>query len=115
MRASEFITEEKRGKPLKAQSAVSPGMVYTPDAWFGMYRAGVLMGRSPEDMSDLDPKSWITALPALVTYTDEERDMIKKAFKKMGIPFKEHMPKGSKEPDPINTKSPTQQFKGYPR
>jgi hypothetical protein len=115
MKASEFITEEKRGKPLDAQAKVSPGAVFTPDGFYDMYRAGVLMGRSPAEMDDIDPYSWITKLPVIVTYTEEEREMIKKTFKKMGIPFKEHIPQGSEEPDAINNASPTQGFKGYPR
>ena len=116
MRANEFLTEEpKRGKQLDAQKKVSPGAVFTPDGFYDMYRAGVIMGRSPEDMSDIDPYSFITRLPMVVTYTDEERDMVKKAFQKLGVPFKEHTPQGSEEPDAINNVSPSTSFKGYPR
>ena len=116
MRAKEFVNEDrKRGKPLNAQEKVSPGIVYTPDGFYDLYRAGVLMGRSPEEMDDIDAYSWVTKLPMVVTYTEEEREMVKKAFAKLGVPFKEHMKQGSEEPEEVNSKSPTQGFKGYPR
>ncbi len=114
MRAKEFIKEAReRGKPLDAQEKVSPGAVFTPDAFYDMYRAGVLMGRSPDEMSDIDAYSWITRRPMLVTYTEEERDMVRKAFNKLGIPFQEHIKQGSEEPDPVNTASPMKGFEGY--
>lgn len=114
MRAKEFINENRdRGKPLDAQEKVSPGVVYTPDGYYDLYRATLIMGRAPDEMTDVDPYSWVTKLPVVVTYTEEERDMVKKAFQKLGVPFKEHMKQGSTEPDPINNVSPTKQFKGY--
>jgi len=113
MRASEFITETHRGKPLEAQSSVSPGAVFTIDGREDLYRAMAIMARHPANADDIDPYSFVTDRPMIVTYTDEERDMVKAAFKKMGIPYKEHMPQGSKEPDDINHTSIATGFKGY--
>jgi len=113
MRASEFVTEAKRGKPLKAQAAVSPGVAFTADGFLDLYRASQLMARLPGHCNDIDPYSFVTGRPMIVTYTDEEKKMVKAAFKEMGINYEEHINTSSKEPDPINTVSPTQGFKGY--
>lgn len=73
------------------------------------------MARLPAEHQDIDPYSFVIGRPMLVTYTDEEREMIRNAFKAMGIDFNEEMQQGSEEPDGINNVSPTQGFKGYPR
>jgi hypothetical protein len=115
MKPSEFIVEAKRAAPLDAQSKVSPGTVFTTDGYVDLYRATGLIARLPAWADDIDPYSFVIGRPMLVTYTDEERDMIRKAFKKMGIDFNEEMQKGSEEPEGVNNVSPTQGFKGYPR
>ena len=115
MRASEFIIEAKRGKPLEAQAAVSPGAAFTPDGGVDLYRASKIMARCPADTSDIDPYSWATSRPMIVTYTDEEKAIVKDAFKRMGIEYQEHMSGHSEEPNAVNNVSPTQAFKGYPR
>lgn len=115
MRASEFINESKRAKPLDAHSKVSPGTAFTTDGYHDLYRASGMMARCPEDSEDIDPYSFVTRRPMIVTYTDEEAEIVKDAFKRMGIDYQQEMEKGSKEPDAINTISPTQGFKGYPR
>ena len=115
MRAKEFVTETKRGKILDAQAKVSPGAAYTTDGYIDLYRASKLMARCPADSSDIDPYSWATGRPMIVTYTDEEKEIVKDAFKRMNIDYKEHIKSGSEEPDGINNVSPTVSFKGYPR
>ena len=72
MRASEFITETKRGKVLDAHAKVSPGAAFTLDGFQDLYRASQIMGRCPEDSFDIDPYSYVTNRPVIVTYTDEE-------------------------------------------
>lgn len=115
MRAKEFVIETRRGKQLDAQKRVSPGAVYTPDGVNDLYRAAGIMARLPACVDDLDPYSWITNLPMVVTYTDQEEKMVKAAFKKMGIPYKKHINKRSEEPPAINNASPVKGFKGYPK
>lgn len=113
MRAKEFVVETKRGKPLDAQKSVSPGAVYTIDGLFDLYRASQLMARAPVGSDDIDPYSFVTKLPLIVTYTDEEKQMVRDAFKRMNIEFKEHIPGDSEEPDAVNNVSPVTGFKGY--
>lgn len=113
MRAKEFVTETKRGKPLDAHEKVSPGAAFTPDGGVDLYRASKLMARCPADTSDIDPYSWATRRPMIITYTDEEKEIVKDAFKRMGIEYQEHMKGHSEEPDPVNNVSPMKGFKGY--
>jgi len=113
MRAKEFVTEVKRGKPLNAVAAVNPGTSFTTDGFTDLYRASQLMARLPGNVGNIDPYSFVTNRPMIVTYTDEEKKMVKDAFKAMGIDYHEELNSGSKEPEGVNTKSPTQGFKGY--
>ena len=113
MRAKEFVTETQRGKPLDAHAKVSPGAAFTTDGYLDLYRASAIMARYPADTSDIDPYSFVSGLPMIVTYTDEEKEIVKQAFKRMGIPYQEHITSSSQEPDAINTKSLVKGFKGY--
>jgi len=115
MRAKEFVTETKRGEPLDAVAKTSPGTGFTLDGYLDLYRASQLMARLPGDVGDIDPYSFVTGRPMIVAFTDEERKMVKDAFKAMGISYQEQLDTGSQEPDGVNTVSPTQGFKGYPR
>ena len=115
MRAKEFVTETKRGKQLDAQAKTMPLVAFTPDGFLDLYRASQLIARLPSNSDDIDPYSFVTRLPMIVAYTDEEAKLIKDAFNKMGIPYQKHNQTGSQEPDGVNTASPTQGFKGYPR
>lgn len=113
MRAKEFVTEAKRGKVLDAHAAVSPGACFTPTGFLDIYRATHLIARMPAMADDIDPYSFITDRPMIVTYTEEEKQMVKDAFKAMGIPYQEHVHSESEEPDAVNNVSPVQGFKGY--
>ena len=115
MRAKEFVTETKRGKPLDAVAKTSPGTAFTMDGFLDLYRASQLMARLPGCVDDIDPYSFVTGRPMIVAYTEAERKMVKDAFKAMGIDYHEQLNTGSQEPDGINKVSPTQGFKGYPR
>ena len=112
MKASELY-EGIIGKELKAHKAVSPGVVFTTDGGADLYRAALLMAGLPDHADDIDPYSFVTNKPFIVTYTPEEREMVRQAFIKMKIPFNELVPQGSKEPAGINIKSPFKSFKGY--
>jgi len=106
-------TGKRVGKmPLNYWGA-NPGSVYTADKYYDMYRASMIIGRLPEDPGDLDVYSWINNAPMLVTYTPEEFEMAKQAFKIMGVPMKTHVPPGSDEPGAVNKVSPFKPFKGY--
>lgn len=113
MRAKEFVVETRRGQVLDAHAKVSPGAAFTLNGFGDLYRASLLMARSPEDSSDIDPYSYLTNRPMIVTYTDEEEAMVRDAFKRMGLDFKEHVSSNSEEPDAINNVSPHVSFKGY--
>jgi len=115
MRAKEFVNETKRGKPLDAVTSTSPGTSFTTDGFLDLYRASQLMARLPSQTDGIDPYSFVTGRPMIVAITDEERKMVKDAFKAMGIDYHEQLNTGSKEPDGVNNVSPTQGFKGYPR
>lgn len=107
MRATEFIIETQRGKPLDAHEKVSPGAAFTVDGFMDLYRASAVMAKCPGKLDNIDPYSYLTNRPMIITYTDEEQQMVKDAFKKMGIQYSEHMHRGSEEPEGINTQSPT--------
>ncbi|RLD49806.1 MAG: hypothetical protein DRI97_17695 [Bacteroidetes bacterium] len=113
MRANEFLNEATRGRLLDAQTSTLPGIAFTTDPGIDLYRAGMMVAGMPEDSTDIDPYSIVTGRPFIVTYCEEEREMVKQAFKKMGIPFKELVPQESKEPEGVNTVSPHVSFKGY--
>jgi hypothetical protein len=113
MRAKDFIVETQRGKPLDAHAKVSPGAAFTLDGFGDLYRASQMMARCPDNSDDIDAYSYVTNRPMIVTYTDEEKEMVKAAFKKMGIDYHEHFPGGSEEPGAINNVSPAVSFKGY--
>ena len=113
MRAKEFLPESMRGSLLDAQVSTLPGVGFTIDPGLDLYRAGMLVAGMPEDSAPMDPYSVVSGRPFIVTYCPEEQEMIRQAFKKMGIPYKEIVPQGSKEPDSINTQSITSSFKGY--
>jgi len=115
MRAKEFITEIHRGEPLDAHEKVSTGAIFTPGGFIDLYRASGIIARCPADSDDIDPYSYVTDRPMIVTYTPEENEIVKDAFKRMGITYSEHMKGPSEEPDGVNTKSPHVSFKGYPR
>ena len=113
MRAKEFVTETKRGKMLDAHASVNPGSSFTPTGFLDVYRATHLIARMPALANDINPYSFITDRPMIVTYTEEERQMVKDAFKAMNIPYQEHVHSKSEEPDGVNNESPVQGFKGY--
>lgn len=114
MRAKEFISEAKRGKPLDAQAKAIPSASYYVGKYEDLYRSTLMMARLPADVSDIDPYSFVTGRPMLIAYTKEEQDLIRQAFKEMGIEYHEHFNDNeSVEPDAVNNESPMQGFKGY--
>ena len=89
MRASEFLQEEKglrfkhtKGKAPHVHQAASPGHVRSK-GYYDMYRATMAMAGMDKDGNNEhmpDPESWIGGDGLVNAFTDEERDMSKKAF-----------------------------------
>ena len=113
MRAKEFLKEEQRGDLIDSQKKPMVGVSFTIDGGVDLYRASMLVAGLPEEHTNIDSYSLVSGRPFIVTYCDEERDMIKQAFKKMGIPYKEMVSSESEEPDGVNTQSIVSSFKGY--
>ena len=113
MKAREFVIETRRGKVLDAHAKVSPGAAFTMTGFGDVYRASAFMARLPDNCDDIDPYSYVTNRPMIITYTDEEEKLVRDAFKKMGIKYEEHIKSNSEEPDPVNDVSPVIGFKGY--
>ena len=113
MQAKEFLPESSRGSLLDAQSSTLPGVGFIIDGNIDLYRASMMVSGMPDDVAEMDPYSIVTGRPFIVTYCPEEQEMIRQAFKKMRITYKESVPQGSKEPEGVNTQSITKPFKGY--
>lgn len=117
MRAKEFLCEQHHGEMHDSYEYACPGAFggVGIDKYYQLYRAAMLMGRSPADISDFDTESWIANQPFVGTYTKEEEEKMRAAFKALGIKPKTHVSRGSMETPGTNTKSIVKPFKGYPR
>jgi len=125
MRSKEFIGERrnnrgqnlKKGKMPHTHAEATPGAIRNR-GYYDLYRASMAIAGMDKDgniENDVDPASWIGGDGYVGTYTPEEEAMARKAFKHLGMPVSQHMPGPSMEPDAVNTQSPMQGFKGYPR
>ena len=119
MRSREFIREaNKKGKLSHTAASASPGALRI-DGFYGLYRSAIAMAGMDQNGNmdhDIDSESWIGSDGYVGTYTDEERQLAKKAFAKIGMSssdFGDGSP--SQEPPAVNTASPVIGFKGYPR
>ena len=73
--------------------------------------------RSDHEAIDLDSESWIGTSNMAVPYTELESNMLKSAYKAVGSEW-EDLNDGdmrSVELPSVNTESPIEGFKGYPR
>jgi hypothetical protein len=120
MRAKEFITEREVGKPTKRQRNSSRGMhVFAKSNFDRIYALNrVMMAVASTDgviVPDMDQSSWGGRVNTAHAYTEEEENMLKVAYKAMGISFKDlnHGDLKSEELTSINIKSPLKAFKGY--
>jgi hypothetical protein len=117
MRAKEFIIEGN-GKITKRQRYATVGL-HTFNDW-GSYDLNRIMmmvaGSDGKTIPETDNESWAGKLYATShPYTKEEHDMLKLAYKKLGIKFKD-LNNGdlkSDELDSTNTQSTLKPFKGY--
>jgi len=127
MRAKEFITEDNEpGKLTKRQRYGSRGMhkfqdVDGRDRVYELNRVMMALaqanGESDHAVIDLDSESWIGTSNMAVPYTELESNMLKSAYKAVGSEW-EDLNDGdirSSELPSVNTESPVEGFKGYPR
>jgi hypothetical protein len=124
MKAREFITEVsgfrsklRKGKKPHVHVAASPGSVQGK-GYYDLYRASMAMAGMDKDGNNEhmpDPESWMGNDAYIVAYTDEEKNIAKKAYKALGSKARDGGEGKSKEPGGVNTASPIKGFKGYPR
>ena len=126
MRATEFITEDNApGKMSKRQRYATRGAhkfqdVDGRDRVYELNRVMMALaqanGASGENI-DLDSESWTGTSNLAFPYTEIEANMLKAAYKAVGSEW-EDLNSGdmkSVELPTVNTESPVEGFKGYPR
>jgi hypothetical protein len=128
MRAREFITEEKTLPPEQADPMnhvfVLPG-VKSSDP-YEIYRLGVAMARARSDAGTQDPIAYMPAWSARAAFGEEAviagfnalvEPVIDQALKMAGLPgTKVQVSTPNRiEPAYVDTTSPVQGFRGYPR
>jgi len=122
MRAREFMLESKVGHITPHQQQSTRGLnVFSKklDSYDRLYDLNRLMmavacsdGINPVE---IDSESWVGKLNTAHPYTKEEQDMLKLAYKAVGLEYKD-LNKGdltSKELESANTQSIAKPFKGY--
>ena len=123
MRATEFVAEDKVGKISKRLDLATVGLNKFRDAKFAdrVYELNrVMMAVASTDgtfVPDLDGESWAGRNNIAAPYTPEEQNMLKMAYKAVGSRHEDlnHGDLRSQEHPAVNTTSPMQGFKGYPR
>lgn len=124
MRAREFVAEDKVGKISKRQQVATVGLNKFRDREFldRIYELNrVMMAAATTDgtfVPSIDSESWVGRENVAAPYTKEEQDKLKMAYKAIGSKYTDlnHGDLKSKEVVPaVNTASPVQAFKGYPR
>ena len=122
MRALEFV-QESRGKITKRQQNASVGMnlFFDPSRTDSTYTLNrVMMAVAATDgtfVPDMNDESWIGKDRSAHPYTEQEQQMLVKAFKAAGAEYKD-LNNGnfkSEELPGVNITSPVKSFKGYPR
>ncbi len=114
MRAKEFIIEVTQKKLTKRQGKSARGMNIYSDAerWnsdYVAYRLGMAVACTDgTNDPDMDAKSWIGKSKSTHPYTEEEQEMLKKAYKAVGAKYQDpfHGDMRSQELDGTNTTSP---------
>ena len=119
MRAKEFIQEATKGKIAKIDQNPSKGINTFSDAeyWnsdYVAYRLGMAVACTDGEIEPWMPAtSWIGKSKSAHPYTQEEQDMLKKAYKAVGAKFTD-INKGdmkSQELDSTETVSQVAKFK----
>lgn len=123
MRAIEFIAEDAVGKVGHRRQQATVGLTKFKDDRFAdrLYELNrVMMAAAATDgtfVPDIDQESWAGRHNIATPYTEQEQEMLEKAFKAIGSDF-EDLNRGdyhSQEVESTNTQSPIKGFRGYPR
>ena len=119
MRAREFITEVSQSKITKRQVQSTTGLNTYSDGerWNGdyvAYRLGMAVACTDgTNDPEMDAKSWIGKSKSTHPYTQQEQEMLKKAYKAVGASYQD-VNKGnmkSMELDTTNKVSPVAKIK----
>jgi len=122
MRAREFVTEQQ-GRITKRQQFGTVGLHLFGDSTrqnstYTLNR--LMMAAAITDGTfdpELDQESWIGKARSAHPYTEEEAEILKRAYKAVGATYKD-LNQGdleSEEPPGGNDRSPIKAFRGYPR
>ena len=117
------MTEDKVGKISKRNSYATVGLHTFKDVagYDRVYELNrVMMAVASTDgtfVPDVDAESWVGRHNVAAPYTQEEHNMLAKAYQAIGSEFHDlnHGDINSDEHPAVNTTSPMQGFKGYPR
>ena len=123
MRATDFITERKIGKPTKRQSYPTRGLhkFRDPGGYDRTYELNrIMMATACADGTTplaLDAETYSGRYNTAHPYTDIESKMLKQAYKAVGSEMHDlnHGDDESKELESTNTQSTVKPFKGYKR
>jgi len=121
MRAKEFIQEAKssQSKISKRQQQSTAGLNTYSDGerWnsdYVAYRLGMAVASTDgSNEPNIDAKSWIGKSKSTHPYTEEEQEMLKKAYKAVGAKYQDinHGDMKSKELETTNNVSPVAKVK----
>jgi hypothetical protein len=124
MRAQEFVTEMRQGTLSIRNRAATVGLNVFSDSeksnsdyTLNRVMMAVAMADGSSKPIDMDGKSWAGKKRTASPYTEVEQAMLKQAYKAAGADY-EDLNKGdlvSEEQPAVNTTSPIEAFKGYPR
>ena len=123
MRAREFIAE-RDGTIGKRRQAATVGLNVFGDSerqnsdyTLNRVMMAVACADGTNNPIDMDANSWVGKKRSAHPYTKIEQNMLKQAFKAAGANWKDlnHGDMDSEEHPAVNTSSPVQGFKGYPR
>lgn len=114
MRAKEFIVEVSQKKISKRQSQSTRGLNTVSDAehWnsdYVQYRLGMAVACTDGYIDpDMEAKSWVGKSKTTHPYTQQEQEMLKRAYKAVGASYKDlnHGDMESRELDSTEVVSP---------
>ena len=123
MRATEFVAEDRVGKMSKRQNQATVGLNKFRDSQFAdrVYELNrIMMAAASTDgtfVPELDGESWAGRNNVAAPYTQQEQDMLKKAYQAVGSHHEDmnHGDLRSQEHPAVHTSSPVKAFAGYPR
>lgn len=123
MRATEFVAEDRVGKMSKRLNQATVGLNKFRDSQFAdrVYELNrIMMAAASTDgtfVPELDGESWAGRNNVAAPYTQQEQDMLKKAYQAVGSHHEDmnHGDLRSQEHPAVHTSSPIKAFAGYPR